>query len=136
MAYRVGGPFLFPKRSFEPASFDGRNRAFFFVNYEEFKLPSQVTRNRTILNADARNGIFSYNSSTGVRKVNLLELAARNNQLATIDPTIGKLLSDIDNATRLSGRVESLGDAVTLRHTFTNGSDASAISRPFVSIST
>ncbi len=51
-------------------------------------------------------------------------MAARNNQLATIDPTIGKLLGDIDNATRLSGRVESLGDPVTLRHTFTNGSDA------------
>ncbi len=122
--FRVGGPFLFPKKIFGPASFDGRNRAFFFVNYEEFKLPSQVTRNRTILNADARSGIFAYNSSTGIRKVDLLALATRNNQLAQLILQSESCWQILTAQHGLSGRVESLGDPVTLRHTFTNGSDA------------
>src|SRR5687767_15646491 len=37
--FRAGGPFVIPRL------FDGRNKAFFFVNYEEFHQPSAVTRN-------------------------------------------------------------------------------------------
>ncbi|MEY4635917.1 MAG: hypothetical protein RJA55_1715 [Acidobacteriota bacterium] len=89
MGGRVGGPVVIP------GLFNGRNKAFFFVNYEEQRQPSDVTRNRTILNAGAVAGNFTYGSTT----VNLLELAARNGQLATVDPTIGKLLADIQAAT-------------------------------------
>jgi hypothetical protein len=35
---RVGGPIMIPK------VFDGRNKAFFFVNYEEYHLPEQHDR--------------------------------------------------------------------------------------------
>src|SRR5678815_637570 len=73
--FRVGGPIRFPKKVFGPTGFDGRNRAFFFVNYEEFRLPSQITRNRTVLNTAARNGIFTYSTSGGVRTVDLLDLS-------------------------------------------------------------
>ncbi|HEV2669343.1 MAG TPA: hypothetical protein VG324_30780, partial [Blastocatellia bacterium] len=51
--FRVGGPIILPKRLFGPLGFDGQNKAFFFVNYEEFRFPSQVSRQRTILSPDA-----------------------------------------------------------------------------------
>ena len=41
---RAGGPIVIP------GLFDGRNKAFFFVNYEEFRQPGGVTRDRNILN--------------------------------------------------------------------------------------
>ena len=41
--FRVGGPVVLP------GLFDGHNKAFFFVNYEEFHQPGGTTRNRTIL---------------------------------------------------------------------------------------
>ncbi len=111
--FRVGGPFLFPKKAFGPLGFDGRNKAFFFINYEEFRLPNAANRTRTIFNERTQAGFFRYNATVGgqtqVREVNLLELAARNNQTATIDPTIGKLLADIRNSTK-SGGITALTD--------------------------
>ena len=101
---RVGGPIYIPKL------FNGRNRAFFFVNYEEFRQPSQVSRQRTILNPLTQTGVFQYNSGGTVRQVNLLTLAAANNQTATIDPTIGKLLADIRSATNGVGGIQQLTD--------------------------
>ena len=49
---RVGGPIRIPKL------FDGRDKAFFFVNYEEFRLPEQQLRQRTILSPLAQSGVF------------------------------------------------------------------------------
>ena len=40
--------------------FDGRNKAFFFGNYEELRQPSDVTRDRTLLNPAAMAGNFTY----------------------------------------------------------------------------
>jgi hypothetical protein len=101
---RLGGPIWIPKL------FNGRNKAFFFVNYEEFKQPTQVNRQRTILSPTTQSGVFQYNSSSGVRQVNLLTLAAANGQTATIDPVIGKLLADIRNATNGVGGITQLTD--------------------------
>ncbi len=109
--FRVGGPIWLPK------IFDGRNRAFFFVNYEEFRLPNASNRVRTIFNPRTQSGIFRYNRTvsgqTQVQEVNLLELAAQSNCApqgapavpctATIDPTIGKLLADIRSSTSAGG---------------------------------
>ncbi len=79
---------------------NGRNKAFFFFNYEELRQPSDTTRSRNILNTDAASGIYRYTATGGaVQTVNLLQLAATNNQVATIDPMIGKLLGDIRSAT-------------------------------------
>ena len=47
---RVGGPIVIP------GLFDGHNKAFFFVNYEELRQPSDTTRNRTVLNPAAAGG--------------------------------------------------------------------------------
>ncbi len=89
---RVGGPIRIPKL------FDGRDRAFFFVNYEEFRLPEQQLRQRTILNPLAQSGIFT--TTTGAQ-VNVLTLAAANGFTSTIDPTVGALLGDIRASTSL-----------------------------------
>ncbi|MEW5982627.1 MAG: TonB-dependent receptor [Acidobacteriota bacterium] len=89
---RVGGPITIP------GLFDGRNKAFFFVNWEEFRQPSDVTRNRTVLNTLATQGIYSYSTTSGVRQVNLLALAAAAGQTSTVDPLTSKLLADIRSA--------------------------------------
>jgi hypothetical protein len=96
---RVGGPFLLPKKLFGPLSFDGHDKAFFFINYEEFRLPQQQTRTRTIYNPEVENGTFRYSAGGTVQRVDLLKLAADNGQVSTIDPTIQKLLADIRKST-------------------------------------
>jgi len=113
---RVGGPIVIPRL------FNGRDRAFFFVNYEEYRLPEQVTRTRTILHPLAQQGIFRYNTAQGVQQVNLLELAARvgcNGCTTTLDPTVSKLLSDIRNSTS-QGQINQLSDPNLQTFTFTN----------------
>ena len=86
---RFGGPIVIP------GLYDGHNKAFFFVNYEEVRQPSDTTRNRTILNPAAQSGVYSYPGGA----INVLALAAANGQLATVDPTVSKLLADIRSAT-------------------------------------
>jgi Carboxypeptidase regulatory-like domain/TonB-dependent Receptor Plug Domain len=124
--FRVGGPIILPKRLFGPLGFDGQNKAFFFVNYEEFRFPSQVSRQRTILSPDAQKGIFRYNvtvnNQTQVREVNLLELAKSRGQISTIDPVIGNLLADIRNSTTGKGGIQQLTDPNLQRFTFANPS--------------
>jgi len=110
--FRVGGPV------FIPGLLDGRNRLFFFLNYEEFRQPSTLTRNRTILSPDAQRGIFRYNTSSGVRAVNLFSLAAANGVTSTADPTIGQLLADIRAATGTTGTTSDLPDPNLQRYTF------------------
>jgi hypothetical protein len=90
---RAGGPIVIP------GVVDGRNKAFFFVNYEEFRQPSDVTRNRNLLNLNAQQGIFTYTPSGGSpQTVNLLALAAANGQTSTPDATVTRILGDIRSA--------------------------------------
>ena len=53
MRRRAGGPI-------DSRAVRRRNKAFFFVNYEEFRQPSGVSRDRNILNPLAQQGIFTY----------------------------------------------------------------------------
>ena len=99
---RFGGPIVIP------GLFNGRNKAFFFVNYEEFRQPSDTTRTRTILNTDAQRGIYRYNAGGSIREVNLLALAAANGQLSTADPIVSKLLGDIRSAVATTGALEDI----------------------------
>ena len=105
--FRLGGPLVLPKKLFGPFAFHGHDRAFFFVNFEEFRQPTHITRTRTILNPLTQAGVFQYNVTVGgvptIRSVDLIALAARNGQTATIDPVIGKLLADIRSATSNTG---------------------------------
>lgn len=82
---RAGGPISIPKL------INGKDRAFFFVNYEEFRLPEQQLRTPRILSPEAQAGVFSY----GTRSVNLLQLAQANALPFTFDPTVQQLLASI-----------------------------------------
>jgi hypothetical protein len=86
---RVGGPLTIPK------FFSGRDRAFFFVNYEEYRLPEQQLQTRRILTPEAQTGVYRY----GTRSVNLLQLAAANGLPSTLDPTVQQLLAQIQATT-------------------------------------
>ncbi len=101
---RFGGPIWIPKL------FDGHDKAFFFVNYEQFRLATSQAQTRTILSPLAQQGIFQYNSSSGIRQVNLLTLAAGRNVTSKIDPTVGKLLADIRSAATSKGGIQQLAD--------------------------
>jgi hypothetical protein len=132
---RLGGPITIP------GLFNGRNRAFFFVNYEEFRQPTAVVRQRTILNPLAQSGFFRYGSGASPRQVPLLDLAARSNCApqgatpvpctSTVDPTIGKLLADIRNATNGAGGITDLTDPNLQRFTY-NPAGSTLNKRPTV----
>ncbi|MBZ5495284.1 MAG: carboxypeptidase-like regulatory domain-containing protein [Acidobacteriia bacterium] len=100
--FRVGGPITLPKKLFGPLGFNGKDKAFFFVNYEEYRFPSQQTRTRTIYNPAVENGKFRYLVGTApnqtVNEVDLLALAAANGNTSTFDPTVKKMLTDIRNS--------------------------------------
>jgi hypothetical protein len=94
--FRVGGPIVVP-------GFDGHNKAFFFANYEEFHSPSAVTRTRTTLSPAAQAGNYCYGSTC----VNVLTLGAAN---SAVDPTVAKLLADINTATGKTGSLTGNGN--------------------------
>ncbi|HYB93815.1 MAG TPA: carboxypeptidase regulatory-like domain-containing protein [Vicinamibacterales bacterium] len=95
-----------------------RNKAFFFFNYEEQRSPSSSTLQRVILTPEASSGIFSYNAAGGVQRQNLLQIAANAGQLSTIDPTIAKILADIQSATRTTGGVTALNNPLVQQYTW------------------
>jgi hypothetical protein len=102
--FRVGGPIVIP------GLYDGHNQAFFFVNYEEFRQPSETTRTRTILSPLAQQGIFQYVAGGGTQSVNLYQLAANNGLTSTPDPVVTALLADIRAAASSTGSIEPLAD--------------------------
>jgi hypothetical protein len=105
--FSAGGPIVIP------GLWDGHDKGFFFFNYEESRTPSNITRNRTILSPAAMAGSFSYGNNT----VNLLELAARNGQLATLDPVVAQLFADMRTASS-SGSITNLSDPILQQATF------------------
>jgi hypothetical protein len=108
---KIGGPITIP------GLFNGKDRAFFFVNYEEYRLPEKSSpRTRTILSPLAQQGIHRYTTTNaayaaappaGVTcvatppnftcSVNVLTMAANASPtlVGTIDPTIGALLASM-----------------------------------------
>ncbi|MBV8841420.1 MAG: TonB-dependent receptor [Bryobacterales bacterium] len=53
-----------------------RDKLFFYVNYEAYRLRNQLAQNATILTQSARNGIFTYRDTSGsIRTANILQIA-------------------------------------------------------------
>ncbi len=109
--FNIGGPIVIPR------VWDGHNKGFFFFNYTQFRRPQQVTRDRVLLHPEAMRGVFRYVANGAVQQINLFELAARNGQVATADPTVAKLMSDI-RASTSQGGLEDLSDPLLQRLTF------------------
>jgi hypothetical protein len=109
---RAGGPIMIP------GLFDGRNKAFFFVNFEEQRTPGELSRNRTILHPAAQSGIFRYMAGGQLREVNLLALAAANGHVPTIDPTVSRVLGEIRASTGTTGQVIDQTDPLVQRYTY------------------
>ena len=101
---RAGGPIVIP------GVFDGRGKAFYFGNFEQLRFPLSNTRMRGILTPLAQQGVFQYSAGGAIRQVNLLELAARNGQTSTLDPTIAALLTKIRAGTTTTGRFQDRAD--------------------------
>ena len=60
---RQGGPIVIP------GLYDGRGKAFFFLHYEELRLPNNASRVRDVLHPSALDGWFRYNATVGGQQV-------------------------------------------------------------------
>jgi hypothetical protein len=100
-----GGPIVTPTFGIGDGGYfkKWKDKAFFFVSYEMFRLPETQGKTRTILTPAAQNGIFSYISGGTTRTANLYTIAAANSQLSTPDPTVGALLAQIRSAVGTTG---------------------------------
>src|SRR5215471_11975927 len=83
-----------------------KDRAFFFVNYEQYKLPGTKSYTRTIMTPSAQQGNFTYCPSTStaaqcsanrslLRSVNVLSLAGAAGFTSTVDPILSKTYADM-----------------------------------------
>lgn len=72
----AGGPVYGPNfGEGGPSLWDGHDRAFWFFSYEGFRENFSVTRNRTVLTPEARQGLFRYTGANGqIQTVNLLAI--------------------------------------------------------------
>jgi hypothetical protein len=109
--FKIGGPISIP------GLFNGKDKAFFFFNYEEFRLPENTLRTRTILSPEAQAGIHRFYAATTyvppatttcvpstnpttnqpalLCSTNVFTLAGNAGLINTVDPTIGALLGQI-----------------------------------------
>lgn len=75
-----------------------RDKLFFYINYEAYRLRSQASEDATILTANARNGVFSYFDRNGnLRSGNTLSLAALKP-----DPAIQALINQIPTPDKIN----------------------------------
>jgi hypothetical protein len=114
--FRQGGPIVIP------GLFNGRNKAFFFFNYERLYQPASATRTRALLRPEAQAGVFGYNVTVaGVqqrRTVDVLALARQNGQITAVDPTVLSILNLIRAGTQTTGRTNDTGAGNTLDYVF------------------
>ena len=134
--FKIGGPISIPK------VFNGKDKAFFFLNYEEYRLPEATLRTRTVLSTAAQGGTYQFFSSTNVGSTglntalnttcatapanspsaflcgtNVYARAGAAGLISTPDPTIGTLLTQIRSA--IPGSVAT-GDPNLENSTFIN----------------
>ncbi len=101
---RLGGPVRIP------GLFNGRDKLFFFVNYEWVSSPGSNNQTKTIMSPLSEQGIFQY---SGGPNVDLMALAAKNGQTAKIDPLVAKLIGDVRASTQKTGTINATTDPLT-----------------------
>ncbi len=84
---KISGPLPLPRFG-EGGPSTIRGKAFFFFNYEKQFLRESTPQTRTVLNQNARNGIFTFNDSRSVtRSVNIFSLPTSGGNGAFPVPT-------------------------------------------------
>jgi Carboxypeptidase regulatory-like domain len=95
--FDIGGPIymLRPGGGGSPAVWSGKDRATFFFAYEGFRDKFSVTRNRTVLTPEARQGVFRYARicpnppgacTPGTQTINLLAIGNQNGSQNVLNP--------------------------------------------------
>lgn len=116
---RFGGPLPFPHfGEGGPKFHSGKDKSFFFFNYEQFRQPESQSRTRVVLNPQAQAGVFNYLAAIPTSGLpagcvavgaqmqcsrDLLALAGANGQISTADQTIASVLARIRTATATVG---------------------------------
>lgn len=101
---RLGGPLPLPHfGEGGPMIHSGKDRSFFFFNYEEYRLPESQSRTRVVLTPAAAAGNYSYVAGGITNTVNLLTVASNAGRLSTADPTIAAVFAKINAATATTG---------------------------------
>jgi Carboxypeptidase regulatory-like domain len=132
--FKVGGPISIPKL------FNGKDKAFFFFNYEEYRLPESTLRTRTVMSQQAQSGVYRWTQAAALVNPNVTCVAATAplvGQLCSVnvytvaagvaalapfanpDPTVGGLLTSIRSAVA-STAVKDTGDPNLQTSTFIN----------------
>jgi hypothetical protein len=115
--FDIGGPIYAPRfGEGGPALWNGKDRATFFFAYEGFRDNFSVTRNRTVLTPEARQGTFRYtricptppgSCTAGIQTVNLLAIGNQNtlnpNTMALIGATPTPNNNDVGDGFNTAG---------------------------------
>jgi hypothetical protein len=126
---RFGGPipFLNFGDGNDPWFSSGKDKRFFFVNYEEFRQPESQSRTRVILTPQAQAGTYRYITAlaatlpagcSGISSTqmqcerNVFTIAQTASQLFTPDPTIGTLLAQIRAAVGNEGTITPISNSL------------------------
>jgi hypothetical protein len=143
----IGGPIPFLKfGEGTDGWFDsGKDDRFFFVNYEQFRLPGTQSRQRRVLQPGAETGLYRYVAGDGTtRSVNLLNLAPAGLDCdvstagvqpcaTTVDPRVSATLAQIAAATASTGSFSSIS-ATELNQRFFNFSNPANGYREFLAL--
>ncbi len=114
---RLGGPIPFLNFCEGcPVFNSGKDRAFFFVNYEQFRQPESQTRQRVILSPQAQAGNYQYVVGTATQSVNVLTIAQTAGQLSTVDPTVSGLLAQIRTAADGQGTITPISSSPNIQN--------------------
>lgn len=82
----IGGPISIPK------VFNGKDKLFFFFNFQGNRTIQEVVRNRTVLTPEAKRGLFRW-TVPGTSEVRSFDILANDPRRLGIDPTVAKNLA-------------------------------------------